>query len=97
MRMSRLAALLDWDAIVDLAGSLHLQRGMGYLEDGRVGPIRATDDAIEATVLGTLRRVSGSARACRPEPGSVAPRCSMRRLWAAAWCPDELDIRCSSE
>lgn len=52
MPTSRLAALLDWDAIVDLAGSLYLQRGMGYLEDGRVGPIRATDDAIEATVHG---------------------------------------------
>ena len=50
--MGRLAALLDWDAIVDLAGSLYLQRGMRYLEDGRVGPIRATDDAIEATVRG---------------------------------------------
>jgi uncharacterized Zn finger protein len=52
MATGRLAALLDWDAIVDLAGSLYLQRGMRYLEDGRVGPIRATDDAIEATVHG---------------------------------------------
>lgn len=52
MPTSRLAALLDWDAIVDLAGSLYLQRGTGYLEDGRVGPIRAMDDAIEATVHG---------------------------------------------
>jgi len=52
MPTSRLDALLDWDAIVDLAGSLYLERGMGYLEEGRVGPIRATDDAIEATVHG---------------------------------------------
>lgn len=52
MPTSRLAALLDWDAIVDLAGPLYLQRGMGYLENGRVGPIGATDDAIEATVHG---------------------------------------------
>ncbi len=52
MPTSRLAALLDWDTIVDLAGSLYIQRGMGYLEDGRVGPIRAMEDAIEATVHG---------------------------------------------
>jgi len=52
MPTGRLAALLDWDAIVDLAGALYLQRGMRYFEDRRVGPIRATDDAIEATVRG---------------------------------------------
>src|SRR6266511_4171035 len=52
MPTSRLAAHLDWDTIVDLAGSLYLQRGRDYLEDGRVGPIRDTDDAIEATVQG---------------------------------------------
>lgn len=52
MPTGRLAALLDWDAIIDLAGSLYFQRGRHYLEDGRVGQIRATDDAIEATVRG---------------------------------------------
>jgi uncharacterized Zn finger protein len=52
MATGRLAALLDWDAIVDLAGSVYVQRGMRYLEDGRVGPVKATDDAIEATVRG---------------------------------------------
>ncbi len=52
MATGRLAALLDRDAIVDLAGPLYLERGMGYVEEGRVGPIVATDDAIEATVHG---------------------------------------------
>ena len=48
MAADRLAALLDWDVIVELAGSLYLQRGMFYLEDGRVGPVSETDGAIEA-------------------------------------------------
>lgn len=52
MATGRLAALLDWDAVVELAGSLYVQRGMRYVEEGRVGPIREADDAIDATVSG---------------------------------------------
>lgn len=52
MTTGHLAALLDWDAIVELAGPLYLRRGMQYVEEGRVGAIRESIDAIEATVHG---------------------------------------------
>jgi hypothetical protein len=32
MTLGHLATLLDWDAIVELAGPLYLRRGMQYVE-----------------------------------------------------------------
>lgn len=52
MATNELARLLDWDAIVRLAGSVYVERGLSYVEEGRVGPITESDEAIEATVTG---------------------------------------------
>lgn len=52
MTTSRLTDLLDRNAILDLAGSVYFERGVDYLDEGRVGSITESDDAIEATVIG---------------------------------------------
>lgn len=52
MTTIRLADLLDRDAVADLAGPAFFDRGVGYVDEGRVGSITESDEAIEATVLG---------------------------------------------
>ncbi len=53
MATNDLAALLDISAIVALAGPRSFERGVDYQAQGRVGALTVSDDAIEATVIGT--------------------------------------------
>lgn len=50
--MSSLSDLLDSDTLFDLAGARYFQRGDRYVEEGRVGPIRESEFAIEGIVEG---------------------------------------------
>ena len=53
MATNDLAALLDITAVVALAGPRSFERGVDYQAQGRVGALTVSDDAIDATVIGT--------------------------------------------
>jgi len=74
MAANELAALLDISAVVALAGPRSFERGVGYQAQGRVGDIVVSDDAIEATVIGT-------------DPYSVRIAAQDRRIVSLCSCP----------
>ena len=51
----RLASVLNEAVVERLASRRSLARGRGYLEDGRVGPLRTSTKRVSATVQGTAR------------------------------------------
>ena len=48
-----LSRVLDESAVARLASELSYARGLGYLEQGRVGVLRSTEDRVTAAVQGT--------------------------------------------
>lgn len=53
MAENELRVLLDIPTVLALAGRRSYERGVEYVADGRVGAISVSEEAIEATVLGT--------------------------------------------
>lgn len=92
MTAFKLRGRLDSDTIVDLAGPSSFHRGVEYAEDGQVGTITETDDAIEATVFGSepysTRIVAdgeGIAGTCSCPMGDVGEFCKHCVALALVW------------
>jgi len=87
-----LAALLDISAIVALAGPRSFERGVDYQAQGRVRALTVSDDAIEATVIGTdpysVRIAAQSGRIvslCSCPMGDAGAFCKHCVALALAW------------
>ena len=96
--MSELRAVLDIPTAEAMAGRRSFERGVGYVADGRVGDVSASNDAIEAVVLGTepyvVRLWAAEGRlmnSCTCPMGDAGTFCKHCVALALAWIEPEAE------